>query len=112
MTAEKAAAAKIFFEIHYNNLFSSIVTPRSIRRRNLEGDLHQEVGLTPLEKDERRRTFNRRESDHLRELRVMQSRKRGSKNTDKMASSFEVVKILGKGSFGVVRLVRERRGVE
>jgi serine/threonine protein kinase len=38
----------------------------------------------------------------------MKSRLRTAKDLDQMASSYEVVKVLGKGSFGVVRLVREK----
>lgn len=108
VTVEKAAAAKIFFETHYNSVFSTSVTPRSMRRRDLEGELHREVKLNPIEREERRLNWARRESDHLREVRIMKSRVRGTKTSDKMASSYDVVKVLGKGSFGVVRLVREK----
>jgi hypothetical protein len=38
----------------------------------------------------------------------MKSRPHDTKGVDKMASQYEVVKVLGKGSFGVVRLVREK----
>lgn len=108
ITVERAAGAKIFFETHYNGLFSTSTTARSMRRRELEGALHQDLTLTPLEKEEERRDWARRETDHLREVRAMKSRVSGTKTSDKMAASFEVVKILGKGSFGVVRLVREK----
>jgi len=107
VTVEKAASAKIFFECHYNDLFAASVTPRSMRRRELERELHQEM-LSPTEQEGRRKDWARRESEYLREIRLMKSRVRGSKTTDKMASSYDVVKVLGKGSFGVVRLVRER----
>ena len=56
-----------------------------------------------------RRDWSRRESEHLRLLRVMKARsadKGGQKGV--AVAGYEVVKILGKGSFGVVRLVRER----
>lgn len=35
-TVEKAAAAKIFFESHFNQLLGTQVSPRSLRRRQLE----------------------------------------------------------------------------
>ncbi|RMZ66381.1 serine threonine- kinase cbk1 [Pyrenophora seminiperda CCB06] len=39
VTIETAAAAKIFFESHFNQLFSTRVTPRSMRRRQMERKL-------------------------------------------------------------------------
>jgi protein-serine/threonine kinase len=107
LTVEKAASAKIFFECHYNDLFTASVSPRSMRRRELERELHH-GSLSLMEQQERREKWAKRESEYLREVRAMKARVRGSKNTDGMASSFELVKVLGKGSFGVVRLVREK----
>lgn len=108
ITVEKAAAAKIFFECHYNELLSNSVTPRSLRRRELEGALYEDVISSPSEKEALRRAWVRRETDHLREIRTMKSRKRNPECCDQMASMYEVVEVLGKGSFGVVRLVREK----
>jgi protein-serine/threonine kinase len=108
ITVEKAAAAKIFFECHYNELFSNTVTPRSLRRREIEGALYEDAISSPSEKEVQRRAWARRESDHLREIRTMKSRARTPDCCDQMASMYEIVKVLGKGSFGVVRLVREK----
>jgi hypothetical protein len=36
---ENAAAVKIFFESHFNTLLGTKVTPRSLRRRNMEKGL-------------------------------------------------------------------------
>jgi protein-serine/threonine kinase len=108
ITVEKAAAAKIFFECHYNGLLSNTVTPRSLRRRELEGALYEDVASSLSEKEAQRRAWARRETDHLREIRMMKSRTRTPECCDQMASLYEVVKVLGKGSFGVVRLVREK----
>jgi hypothetical protein len=109
VTIEKAASAKVFFECYYNGLTSIQLTPRSLRRRQLEGALYQDSTLPQTEKDERRRTWAEDETDHLRETRVMKARSgKIMKGKDTLASKYEVVKILGKGSFGVVRLVRER----
>lgn len=106
VTVETAAAAKVFLETHYNELTSSELTPRSLRRRQLEAALYYEVSLSEPEKDEKRKAWAEDESDHLRETRVMKAR--AGKRRDMTASKYEVVKVLGKGSFGVVRLVREK----
>ena len=109
VTAERAAAAKVFFETQYNILTSDETTPRSIRRQQLEEALFHDITLSPAEKEDIRRAWARDETDHLRETRVMKSRSaKGLKGKDSIASKYEVVKILGKGSFGVVRLVRDK----
>jgi protein-serine/threonine kinase len=109
VTVEKAASAKVFFECHYNALTSDQLTPRSLRRRQLEGLLYQDATLSQAEKDGRRQAWAKDETDHLRETRVMKTRS-GNVLEEKhtLASKYEVIKVLGKGSFGVVRLVRER----
>jgi protein-serine/threonine kinase len=85
------------------------MTPRSIRRRELEFDMQDNVSLSAAEKDEKRRIWAQRESDHARETRVMKARGINALNgRASIASRYEVVNVLGKGSFGVVRLVREK----
>ncbi|TVY83433.1 Serine/threonine-protein kinase cbk1 [Lachnellula suecica] len=109
VTVEKAAAAKVFFECHYNDLTSITPTPRSIRRRQLEKILYEDSAATPTQKDDQRKSWARQESENLRETRVMKARRSTILEGDDIATSkYEVVKVLGKGSFGVVRLVRER----
>lgn len=109
VTVEKAAAAKVFFECHYNTAWKDDLTPRSIRRRNLECTMLGDPTISPAEKDENRRAWAQRESDHLRETRVMKARGLNAlKGKAITTSKYEVVKVLGKGSFGVVRLVREK----
>lgn len=110
ITVEKAAAAKIFFECHYNTLLASGPSPRSIRLREFEGILYENASiLSPADAEARRRDWAQRESKYLREVRVMKARNISrKKGVDPMVSQYEVVKVLGKGSFGVVRLVREK----
>jgi protein-serine/threonine kinase len=113
VTIEKAASAKVFFECYYNGLHSGQLTPRSLRRRQLEGALYQDSTLSQKEKDERRREWAKDETDHLRETRVMKARSGNiMKGKDSLASKYEVVKVLGKGSFGVVRLVKEKSEIQ
>ncbi|KAM0819553.1 putative Protein kinase domain-containing protein [Seiridium cardinale] len=108
-TAERAAAAKIYFETHYHDILTK-PNPRSLRLQYLEAQLHRSE-LSTEQKHARRDMFYQTESEHLRETRVLKSRSfcptlmgLPGKLTDK----YEVLKILGKGSFGVVRLVRQR----
>jgi hypothetical protein len=121
LTVEKAAAAKIYFETYFNTLWSSEPNPREKRREKLEKDITQRIAdenCTPEEQRRMRRDFHVRESQHLRETRVLKGRSilttaagRESPKTSAVEDDYEVLKILGKGSFGVVRLVKEREHV-
>ncbi|EFX03554.1 serine/threonine-protein kinase cbk1 [Grosmannia clavigera kw1407] len=117
-TTEWAAAVKIYLETQYNELFSENIS-RSVRLHALEAELYHSKGLRNEEKEDRRRTFYRAETIHLREVRAMKaacsrslSRKSNLETSlsgkATCANNFEGLKVLGKGSFGVVRLVREK----
>ncbi|KAJ5025990.1 serine threonine-protein kinase cbk1 [Bipolaris maydis] len=96
-TIEKAAAAKIFFESHFNELLTTKVTPRSMRRRQMERRL---LVMTYLS-----------ETYHLRQVRVMKSNTVARRTMKSVhVSNYDIIRVLGKGSFGVVRLVREKSG--
>jgi hypothetical protein len=117
LTVERAAAAKIHLETYFNILLSPTPSPREMRRRKFEIELHRRMhdeNFTPEQQDRMRYDWVRRESEHLREGRVSKARSiraRLASREDTAArldDEYEVLKILGKGSFGVVRLVRER----
>lgn len=73
ITVERAAAAKIFLETHFNEMLSR-PSPRSLRRRYMEAGLYRAENLSPQEKEQCRAMFYRTETDHLRERRVMKAR--------------------------------------
>lgn len=112
LTVEKASAAKIYLETYFNEILSRN-SPRYLRLQLLEADLwSRREELSPPEKDYRRRLFYKQETDHLRETRVLKAKSTGVMRGlhNELADNYEVVKILGKGSFGVVRLVKEKTG--
>lgn len=113
VTAERTAAAKIFLETYYNE---RLVKPnqRETRLRLLENELWQ-MGdaITSAEKKRTRSQFFGNETIHLRQTRVMKARTARALGDGKGAASscfndYQPVKPLSKGSFGVVRLVREK----
>lgn len=104
--SEKVASVKIFFETFYECACFDINTPRTLRRQKMECGLSMS-NWSYADKAHIRASFNRAESDHLRHMRALKSRK-PSQAIAKNMPGFETVRILGKGSFGVVKLVRER----
>lgn len=107
-TVEAVAAAKTFLEIHFNNLLLEPISPRTLRRRRLEQDLSNHKA------DHEERTIARRmwfasESDHLRQMRALKTSSIARHSVKGIfIAGYDVVRVLGKGSFGVVRLVTER----
>ena len=110
VTVETTANAKIFFETHFNSILSGQATPRSLRRHELELKLVSDT-ISPEDRHRERCLWAEQESQYLRQYRVLKSKSNhmtGSKGVS--IAGYEVVRILGKGSFGVVRLVREKSG--
>ncbi|KAF2878044.1 kinase-like domain-containing protein [Massariosphaeria phaeospora] len=108
VTVENAAAAKIYFESHFNLLLGVKITPRSIRRHNMERKLLA-MPLPNEHRHQKRREWLRAESFHLRQTRALKSKTLTRQNTKGVhISNYDIVRVLGKGSFGVVRLVREK----
>ncbi|KAI6318737.1 hypothetical protein MCOR30_008845 [Pyricularia oryzae] len=90
VTVERAAAAKIYLETFYDELLSR-PTPRDRRLNMLESDLHRDARARSI------RALNPPKDCNLTATPAV------------CENDYEVLKILGKGSFGVVRLVRDRR---
>lgn len=112
VTVETTANAKIFFETHFNSILSGQATPRSLRRHELEVKLCSDT-LSTEDRHRERCLWAEQESEYLRQSRVLKSKSihmTGSKGVS--IAGYEVVRILGKGSFGVVRLVREKSDSE
>ncbi|KAI9738815.1 MAG: hypothetical protein M1834_008322 [Cirrosporium novae-zelandiae] len=105
-TVELASAAKIFFETHYSSILCENLSPRSLRRKQLEAKLlcrEMSPEQTALEIQE----WARIESEYLRQTRVLKARSNSLRGGISIAG-FENIAVLGKGSFGVVRLVKEK----
>ena len=108
MTVETTANAKIFFETHFNSILSGQATPRSLRRHELENRLHSQ-SLSAEQRHEERSLWAKQESEHLRQSRVLKSKSNHARSQRGVSvAGYEIIRILGKGSFGVVRLVREK----
>ncbi|KAL4997924.1 hypothetical protein BDV10DRAFT_194750 [Aspergillus recurvatus] len=108
LTAEAAANAKVFFETYFHTLYSGVDTRA---QRQLELDQYiVSLPLSPEEKIRVKKQWLAQEREHLRQCRVLKSRSHGKSSRDVTPSlaGFEVIKILGRGSFGVVRLVKEK----
>lgn len=112
ITVETAANAKIFLETYFNALLSAHKSPRSLRRCELETRLRLEA-FTAEQRERERALWLLQESDQLRKTRLLKSKANSTTGRSGMTTAgFEVVKILGKGSFGVVRLVRQRDSMQ
>lgn len=115
VTVERTAAAKIFLETYFNELLCK-PSPRQYRLHLLNSHLyHVGACVSAAEIDSMKCQFFRQETQHLRQVRVMKARglralTEGNHTTSSCCNDYEVVKVLGKGSFGVVRLVREKLG--
>lgn len=111
LTVERAAAAKIFLETHFHEKLNG-PKPREMRRRRLENQLFYSPQMDNDQKDLVRETFYTNKTWHLRETRALKAKSqhssRSSSSDGPCADNYESLKVLGKGSFGVVRLMKEK----
>ncbi|KAK3116472.1 hypothetical protein LTR53_003136 [Teratosphaeriaceae sp. CCFEE 6253] len=106
-TVEHVTAAKVYLETHFYNLLLEPSSPRSIRRKRFEQTMIDK-GLSHNERIMAREEWLCTESDHLRQLRVLKASSIARHNVKGISiAGFDVIRVLGKGSFGVVRLVTE-----
>ena len=107
ITVEAAANAKVFFESYFNSVFSR-VDARSQRQHELEEYLYS----TPFSAEEQVMIWKNwiaQEREYLRQCRVLKTRCHNARREETVSiANYEAVKVLGHGSFGVVRLVRKK----
>lgn len=107
LTVEAAANAKVFLETYFHTLWSD-GDPRLQRRYELEHYIYS-FPLTTEERGRIWRNWIAQEREYLRQCRVLKARSQSVPHNQAAAvAEFEVIKVLGRGSFGVVRLVREK----
>ena len=108
VTVEIVAAAKVYFETYFHKLLMEPSSPRSMRLKKFDQKM-ADLGLSHDQRSNARDQWNRVESDHLRQMRVLKSTSLMRHCVKGVSiAGFEVIRILGKGSFGVVRLVTEK----
>lgn len=110
VTVERAAAAKVFIETTVHETMNKR-NSRDTRRQLLESQLYFSPHLDMDQKSAIRRSYYKQESCHLRELRALKAQSHAAgkgRSGGPYVDNYEPLKVLGKGSFGVVRLVREK----
>lgn len=105
-TVETTAVAKVCLELHFNSIFHC-EDSREQRQLELERQIYA-FELTPEERLITTRNWILRENDYLRQCRVLKSGRYGTESDETITlAGYKAIKVLGKGSFGVVRLVRK-----
>lgn len=114
--AEKVAATKIYFETYYDDTkFEELLycgmeikkaqSPRSLRRLKAEQALYSS-GIQANHRHAWLKHLSIEESCHLRHIRLLKTR-RAVEGESVSAAGYETLRVLGKGSFGTVSLVRD-----
>lgn len=109
-TVERAAAAKIYIELYFNRLPTKS-RDRALRKRSLENHLIHSSCLDQHEINVSREAFSIRERSHLRKTRALvtcSTHATFGLRPGPFLENFESLKTLGRGGFGIVRLVRHK----
>ncbi|KAJ6010716.1 hypothetical protein N7451_002128 [Penicillium sp. IBT 35674x] len=106
VTVEATAVAKVFLELYFNSIFQNC-NPRAQRQHELEQRMYA-FQLAPDEQFVARCNWLVQENEHLRQCRTLKNVRPIGSDDAISAAGYEAIKVLGKGSFGVVRLVREK----
>jgi serine/threonine protein kinase len=107
-TVEAAATAKIFLESHFNNILAGQMS-RYQRLQELEDRL-EPFELSSGVRSYAHQRWLQHESGFLRQARVIKSStsRVSNKSPDPISiAGYEAVRVIGKGSFGVVKLVKQ-----
>ncbi|KAJ5776577.1 uncharacterized protein N7511_001588 [Penicillium nucicola] len=102
-TVEATSIAKVYLELYFNSIFQN-KDLRQERQLELEHYIYT-YDLTAEERMVTRHNWVLRENVYLRQCRVLKSNRYCTQNAISIAG-YRSIKVLGKGSFGVVRLVR------
>ncbi|EED23433.1 protein kinase, putative [Talaromyces stipitatus ATCC 10500] len=107
VTVETAAVAKVFFETHFNEIYS----PQDGRKQRFR-ELQAHLCALPFTNEERfavQKAWAAQESEYLRQTRVLKSRSNRAHDREAVSfAGYEVIRVLGQGSFGTVQLVKEK----
>lgn len=107
VTVESTAVAKVFFETHFNGIYS----PQESRKQRFR-ELQAHLCVLPFTNEERlavQKAWAAQESEYLRQTRVLKTRSNRTHNRDTVSlAGYEVIRVLGQGSFGTVQLVKEK----
>jgi len=107
ISAEAVSVAKLYLEPYYNSIFQNS-DPRSQRLHELEQHMYA-FQLAPDEEAQTRQHWLLQENEYLRRCRALKNMRSVQGENAPSIAGYEVIKVLGRGSFGVVRLVREKK---
>src|ERR1700760_916077 len=109
-TVELVAAAKIYLETRYNELFSDISESMEDTSKSLERRLDF-CNLANHAQSMAHGNFHNPGSEHLRLFRALKTHQKTRLTKFNGVGDYEIMRLLGKGSFGIVQLVRNKSDI-